>query len=121
MVLTALDAAKTAALALDDKKGQDIKILKIEDLTVIADYFVIASGTSTTQVKALAGEVEYKMKEAGLELLHTEGYDSGGWILLDFNTVIVHVFQPVTREFYSLERLWADATPINMDFLTPEE
>ena len=70
--MTALDAAKIAALALDDKKGHDIKILKIEDLTVIADYFVIASGTSTTQVKALAGEVEHKMKEAGFELLHYE-------------------------------------------------
>lgn len=119
--MNSLETAKLVAKALDNKKGADIKILKIEDLTVIADYFVIATGNSNTQVKALAGEAEYLLeKEAGIKPLRVEGYDSGGWILIDFNSVIVHVFQPAAREFYSLERLWADATPIDTEFLTEE-
>ncbi len=111
--MTSLEIARLAAKALDDKKGRSIRVLKTEDVTVIADYFVIASGTSTTQVKALAGEVEYRLEQAGVKLCRTEGYDSGGWVLLDFNTVIVHVFMPEAREFYSLEKLWADATPVD--------
>ena len=111
--MTSVEFAKAAAKALDDKKGQEIKILKIDDLTIIADYFVIATGTSTTQVKALANEVEYKLENSGTVLNHREGFDSGGWILLDFGAVIVHVFQPTTRDFYSLERLWADAKEIS--------
>ncbi len=119
--MTSLETAKLIAAALDSKKGQDIRILKIDDLTVLADYFVIATGTSTTQVKALANEAEAKAQEAGISPLRTEGYDSGGWILIDFNAVIVHVFQPSTREFYSLERLWADAAPVDMGFLEAPE
>ena len=110
--MTSLETARIAAKALDDKKGAEIKILKIDDLTVLADYFVIATGTSTTQVKALANEVDFQLEQNGVTVDHREGYDSGGWILLDFNTVIVHVFQPSTRDFYSLERLWADAQEI---------
>jgi len=110
--LTSIEFAKTAAKALDDKKGQEIKILKIEDLTVIADYFVIATGASTTQVKALANEAEHQLQQAGAVLNHREGFNSGGWILLDFGAVIVHIFLPATRDFYSLEKLWADATEI---------
>ncbi|MEG2259710.1 MAG: ribosome silencing factor, partial [Oscillospiraceae bacterium] len=96
--------------------------IKIDDLTILADYFVIATGTSNTQVKALANEVDFVLSQKGVKPLRTEGYDSGGWVLIDFNTVIVHVFQPSTREFYSLERLWADGTAISTDFLdNPEE
>lgn len=120
--MTSLEIAKAAAKALDSKKGREIKVIRIEDLTVIADYFVIATGSSTTQVKALANEVEFALQKQGVKLLRTEGYDSGGWILLDFNTVVVHVFQPSTREFYSLERLWSDGEQIPTDFLeNPEE
>ncbi len=120
--MTSLETAIAAAKALDDKKGREIKIIKIEDLTVIADYFVIATGTSNTQVKALANEVDYALTKQGVKLLRTEGYDSGGWILLDFNAVVVHVFQPSAREFYSLERLWSDGELIPTDFLeNPEE
>lgn len=119
--MTPLDIAKIAAKALDDKKGADIRILEIKDLTVLADYFVLATGGSTTQVKALAGEVEYQMEQNGLKLGHREGYDGGGWILLDYNSVIVHIFQPETRDFYTLERLWADAEPVATDFLTAKE
>lgn len=114
--MTSLEIAKKAAQALDSKKGKEIKIIKIDDLTVIADYFVIATGTSTTQVKALANEVDFALGQQGVKPLRTEGYDSGGWVLMDFNTVIVHVFQPSTREFYSLEKLWADGTVIPTEF-----
>lgn len=107
-----LEMACIAAGALADKKGADIKVLKITDLTILADYFVIATGTSTTQVRALADEAEIKLINAGAQLGHREGFDGGGWLLLDFGPVIVHVFQPSTREFYSLERLWADAEEI---------
>lgn len=119
--MTSLETAKLAAKALSDKKGKEIKIIKIDDLTVIADYFVIATGTSTTHVKALAGEVDFALSKEGVQPLRTEGYDSGGWVLIDFNTVIVHVFQPSAREYYSLERLWADGELINTDFLDDEE
>ena len=115
--MTALETAMAAAKAIDSKKGKGIKVLRIDDLTVIADYFVIATGSSTTQVKALAGEVEYALGQTGVKPLRVEGFDSGGWILLDYNTVIVHIFQPSTRDFYSLERLWADAQEIKTDFV----
>lgn len=113
--MTSLEIAKTAVAALDSKLGKDIKIIKIADLTVIADYFVIATGTNVTQVKALANEVDFKLGELGVKPLRTEGADSGGWILLDFNTVVVHVFKPDAREFYSLERLWADGEEIDAE------
>ena len=118
--MTSLETAKRIARALDSKKGMDIKILKIEDLTVLADYFVIATGNSNTQVKALANETEYQLEQAGVKNLRREGYDAGGWVLLDYNTVIVHIFQPSTRDFYALERLWADAVPVSTDFLNEE-
>ena len=117
---SAKEVAIAVTKALDSKKGMDIKILKIEDLTVLADYFVIATGNSNTQVKALANETEYQLEQAGVNTLRREGYDSGGWVLLDFNTVIVHIFQPSTRDFYALERLWADAVPVSTEFLNEE-
>ncbi|MEG2083202.1 MAG: ribosome silencing factor [Oscillospiraceae bacterium] len=113
ITLTPLEIAKAAAKALDSKLGREIKIIKISDLTVLADYFVFASGNSATQVKALANEVDFTLGKLGVKALRTEGYDSGGWVLIDFNTVVVHVFRPETREFYSLERLWADGEEID--------
>lgn len=94
--------------ACEDKKGMDIKVLNITKLTPIADYFVIASGNSSTQVMAIADEVEDKMLQAGAEEIIKEGYQSGRWILMDFNDIIVHVFHKEEREFYNLERLWSD-------------
>lgn len=94
--------------ACEDKKGIDIKALNISKLTPIADYFVIVSGNSSTQVMAIADEIEDKMLEAGAEEVIKEGYQSGRWILLDFNDIIVHVFHKEDREFYNLERLWSD-------------
>lgn len=99
---------------LDDKKGIDIKILEIGDITSIADYFVICEGTSNTHVRALAEEVEFKLREAGIEPRQIEGRASG-WILLDYHDVIVHVFTADQREYYNLEKLWADARITEID------
>lgn len=115
--MTSLEMAKIAAAALDSKRGEQIKILKVEDLTVITDYFVIATGASTTQVKALADEVEFKLGENGVKPLRTQGYETSNWIVLDYNSVIVHVFYPAQREFYNLEKLWADAVPVDTGFV----
>ena len=95
------------AKILDKKKAHDVRVLKVESLTVLTDYFVIASGTSTTQVAALADEVEFELSQKGLEPYSTEGYDSKNWVLLDYSNVIVHVFVPNTRTYYDLEHLWA--------------
>ncbi len=113
---------KTAVTNLYKKKGKEIRVLKVDDITVMADYFVICSGTSNTQIKALAGEVEFQLGEMGIEPLHTEGYGSSDWVLLDYGSVIVHVFYRDTREHYNLERLWADGIEIPFtDYVTPEE
>lgn len=100
--------------AADSKKAQDIKVLDIRGISSIADYFVICSGSSAVQVKAIADEVEDKMTENGYTLYHKEGYNAGRWILLDFGDMIVHVFHNEDRDFYNLERLWADAQVINL-------
>ncbi len=113
-VLTALDAqdAKTLAEAiaevLDSKKARDIKVLYVEDKTVIAEYFVICTANSSTQVKALAGEVEYKIGLRGVDAYNVEGRDNGTWLLLDYSNVIVHIFGREAREFYNLDRLYED-------------
>lgn len=101
------------ARVLDSKKAEDVRILKVRDLTVLTDYFVIASGTSTTHTAALADEVEYQLGEKGIKPLASEGYDSKNWVLLDYGSVIVHVFVPNSRAYYDLEHLWADAEPVD--------
>jgi ribosome-associated protein len=100
--------------AAANKKAKDIRILDIRDISPIADYFVICSGGSSIQVKAIAEEIEDKMGEQQLQPLHKEGYDSARWILLDYGNVIAHVFHQEDREFYDLERLWADASAISI-------
>ncbi len=102
------ELALKAVKILDDKKAEDLRLFHIEEHTVIADYFVVATGTSSTHVKALADEVEYELSKLGVEVDHIEGRATG-WILLDYGTVIVHVFSKESRDFYNLERLWADA------------
>ena len=104
----ALEIAKAAADALDSKKARDVKILHVEDKTVIAEYFVICTGNSSTQVKALAGEVEYRLEQRGITPYSVEGRDNNSWILVDFSNVIVHVFSREAREFYNLDKLYAD-------------
>ena len=98
---------------LDSKKALNLKILHIAELSVIADYFVIATGTSNTQVKALADEVEYQLKEKGVAPSHIEGYNSNSWILLDYGSVVVHVFTQESRSFYDLDRLWQDGEEVD--------
>lgn len=114
--MESLQLATAIARVLDRKKASDVKVLKVRDLTVLTDYFVIATGTSSTHVKSLAEEVEFQLGEQGAKPLRTEGYDSKNWILLDYGTVIVHVFYPEARSFYDLEHLWADAEPVDVSF-----
>ena len=109
--LTGEDAkalADAIAEVLDSKKGRDIKVLHVEDKTVIAEYFVLCTGNSSTQVKALAGEVEYRTEQRGLSPYSVEGRDNNSWILLDYSNVIVHIFSREAREFYNLEKLYED-------------
>ncbi len=118
--MTTEQMLKVAVNALSSKKAVDIKVLKIEKLTIVADYFVICNGTSVTQIKALADEVEFQLEQAGTRVLHREGYGSGSWVLLDYGTLIVHIFHPNSREFYNLEKLWADAVEIDAGTLIDE-
>ncbi len=97
---------------LDDKNASDIKLLRVNDKTVITDYFVICTANSTTQVKALEGEIEFKLGEMGLFPAHVEGYDGSTWIAMDYLHVIVHIFHREQRDFYKLEKVWGDAEDI---------
>jgi len=103
--------------AIDSKKGENITAIKVENVTIIADYFVITNGTSSTQVKALADEVEYKLKQDGVMPLRIEGHRSNNWVLIDYGTIVVHVFLGETREFYSLEHLWTDGEKVDVSAL----
>lgn len=112
----AIEKAKKIAECLDNKKGRRITVLEVGELTSISDYFVIASGGSAAQVKAMADEVEEKLREAGYTPVHMEGYQVATWILLDYSDVVVHIFLEETREFYDIERLWTDAKKIELNF-----
>ena len=120
--MTPKETALFLAKALDSKKGHDIKVLETGHLTTLADYFVLCSGTSSTQIKALGDACEKAMKEEHDEVPHhVEGHRDNTWVLLDFSAVVVHIFNEEAREFYDLERLWSDATEIDIsDVLMPE-
>ncbi|MBQ7782656.1 MAG: ribosome silencing factor [Oscillospiraceae bacterium] len=105
---------ETAVKALDSKKAEDIKVIKIKDLTIISDYFIIADGTSNTQTKALADEVEFKLKELGVEPRQVQGNNGGGWIVMDYSDIVIHVFNKEQRDFYNLERLWRDGEDVDI-------
>lgn len=108
----AVDIAKI----LDTKKARDIKILRVNEKTVLADYFVIATGTSTTHVKSLADEVEYEVStKLKIEPANVEGRGLGNWTLIDYENVIVHVFNPQAKDFYNLDKLWADCEEIEFE------
>ena len=110
MVKTSLELAKLIAEAASDKKARDIVLMNMIDLTPTTDYFVVCSAGSTTQVRAIADNIEEKLQEeAGIDFLHKEGYREGDWVLLDFGDVVVHVFRQEMREYYALEQLWGDA------------
>ncbi len=107
-------AVETIVKALDSKRAEDIQLIEIKDLTIVADYFVIANGTSSTQTKALADAVEFELKQQGKEPIRVEGYQGATWIVLDYGDIIVHVFYKETRQYYNLERLWSDGKQIDI-------
>ena len=113
-MLNATEITNLAVRALDSKKGHGIKALRTGDLTTLADYFVICTGSSNTQIKALADAVEKALDEAGEQPHHVEGHRSGTWVLMDYSCVIVHIFTEETRQFYDLERLWRDAEEVDL-------
>ncbi len=106
---------ETIVKALDSKRAEDIQVIGIGELTVLGDYFVIANGTSTTHTRTLADEVDYKLSEMGMEPIHREGRGNGSsWIVLDYGDVIVHIFYKEARDFYQLERMWADGEQVDI-------
>ena len=109
--------AKIAYNALDEKKGEDIKIIDISGISVMADYFIIANGNSITQVQALVDNVEEKMNQSGFIMKRKEGNRSSTWVLLDFGDVVVHVFDNEDRLFYDLERIWSDGKTVDISAL----
>ena len=113
----AKEMVKTAVAALQDKKGEDIRVIDISGVTVIADYFIIASGSNPNQVQALVDNVAEQMSKAGYDDPRVEGYNTASWVLLDYNDVIVHVFSQDDRLFYDLERIWRDGKEIDVDSL----
>lgn len=118
--MTSLETAKNIVKILDNKKAMDIDLIETKELTIVSDYFIIANGTSNTHVRALADEVEEEMKKLGVEPEHIEGRATG-WILLDYGCVLVHVFDPQSRQYYNLERLWGDAARVDIsDIITPD-
>ena len=120
-MLSAKEVAYEVTKALDSKKGMDIKLLKIDEISSLADYFLICTGTSNTHVKTLCDYAEYTMEQLGEKLLGREGHRGNAWELLDYGSVVVHVFTEEAREFYSLERLWADAHQEDISAIIIEE
>ena len=113
-MLSAKEVAYEVTKALDAKKGMDIKLLRITEVSSLADYFLICTGTSNTHVKTLCDYAEYTLEQLGEKLLGREGHRGNSWELLDYGSIVVHVFTQEAREFYSLERLWADAEQIDI-------
>lgn len=105
----AYEMAKLAKEALEDKKGHDVKVLDLKGLSDVAEFFVIGSGSNPNQIRAMADAVNEALFKAGYKLNHSEGYSGGVWVLLDYGSLIVHVFDKEQRSFYGLERIWGDA------------
>ena len=106
-------AAGIACAALDEKKALDLKVIEIGEISTIADYFVIASGTNPSQIQALVDNVEQKLAAAGFTTSHIEGFQRAGWILLDYGDLVIHVFDEESRSFYNLERIWKDGRTVD--------
>jgi len=113
-MLSAKEVAVIAAKALDGKKGVDLKLIEITDVSTLADYFLICTATSSTHVKTLCDAAEEAMDKVSEPLLSREGHRGGAWVLLDFGSVVVHVFTEEARKFYDLERLWQDGRQLNL-------
>ena len=120
-MLTAKEVALQVTKALDEKKGINIKLLRIDEVSSLADYFLICTGTVNTHVKTLCDHVEYTMDQLGEQMLGREGHRGNSWELLDYGSVVVHVFTEEAREFYDLERLWADAETVDLKDIIIEE
>lgn len=106
------EIARLAIKALEDKKAEEIKTIDISEVSVIADYFIIANGTNRSQIQALSDHVEETLGKAGVSLRQIEGYQNANWVLLDFHDVIIHIFDKENRLFYDLERIWRDGKPV---------
>ena len=117
MAVTSKEMAKIAYAALEEKKANDIKVIDISEISVLADYFIIANGTNDSQVRALVESVEEELDKAGFEVKQREGYGLGSWVLLDFGSIIVHVFDKENRLFYDLERIWRDGKYVDVENL----
>ena len=115
--MTSRELAKIALSGLSDKKAQDIKVIDISEISVMADYFIIASGSNRNQVQAMADNVEEKLHDAGVTPRQIEGYHTANWILMDFNDIIVHIFNEEDRLFYNLEKIWLDGKVIDAEKL----
>lgn len=113
----ASELAKLATQALEDKKAEDISVIDISEVSVIADYFIIAGGSNRSQIQALSDSVEEKLGRAGCPVKQIEGYDTANWVLLDFGDIIVHVFDKENRLLYDLERIWRDGKQIEISSL----
>ncbi len=111
------EMAKLAIHALEDKKAEEIRVIDISEVSVIADYFIIASGTNRSQIQALSDNVEETLGRAGYPMRQIEGYQNANWVLLDFHDVIIHIFDKENRLYYDLERIWRDGNPIEPDAL----
>ena len=112
--MTSKELAKIAVNALDDKKGEDITIIDISEISVLADYFIIAGGSNRSQIQEMADNVDECVSKNGGTLKQIEGYDAGNWVLLDFQDIIVHIFDKENRLFYDLERIWRDGKIIEV-------
>ena len=119
-MLTPKEIAIAVTKALDEKKGMDIKLLKIDKVSSLADYFLICTGTSNTHVRTLCDYAEYTLEQLGEPMLGREGHRGNSWELLDYGTIVVHVFTEEARQFYSLERLWADAEVVDLSGIVIE-
>ena len=109
-----LQMIQSAVEGLEDKKGEDIKIIDISEISPISDYFVLASGSNRSQIQAMSDAVLEKMHKAGFTLKQIEGYDSANWILMDFVDIVVHIFDKESRYFYDLERIWKDGKLVEL-------
>lgn len=115
--MTSLEFVKHAVKILDNKKADKIEVIKVRDLTIISDYFIITSANNSTHVKSLVDELEHEMKKQGKTPERVEGYQNANWIVLDYIDVLVHVFYQETREHYNLEKLWADGEKVDISDL----
>ena len=119
-MLPSRELAEIAVKALDSKKGKEIRLIRIDKITTLAEYFVICTGTSNTQINALCDEVEKELDQLGEQPIHREGYRGGTWVLLDYGDFIIHIMHQDAREYYRLERLWRDCPVVELPLEHPE-